>query len=302
MKEPVSEHPTRTAKPIGAGMKSRMGLSFAWRVACGVMRLSDERHLGLIAAGVAFYAILALFPAMAATIAIWSLFADPLVVRDTVDAVHELIPDEAYRIIQTQLNTLLATTSTSLTWTTAISLSIALYSVQSGVSALITGLNAIRGSRRRAGLARHLVSIVLTASMIAMAVMALAMIVAVPVALNFLPLGPIMAVVLSILPWAVMFALLVLVLGLFYRWGPNVPDRHGWFTPGALLAAFLWAAASVAFSAYLANFGAYNRIYGSIGAVVAMMMWLYISAYIVLLGAAVNVEIRQLRRQQREDQ
>ncbi|PPB82674.1 membrane protein [Albidovulum inexpectatum] len=266
------------------------------------MRLSDERHLGLIAAGVAFYAILALFPAMAATISIWSLFADPLIVRDTVDAVHELIPDEAYRIIQTQLNTLLATTGTSLTWTTVISLSIALYSVQSGVSALITGLNAIRGTRRRAGIARYLVSIVLTASVIAMSVMALAMIVAVPIALNFLPLGPIMAVILSILPWAVMFALLVLVLGLFYRWGPNVPDRHGWFTPGAILAAFLWAVASVAFSAYLANFGAYNRIYGSIGAVVAMMMWLYISAYIVLLGAAVNAEIRLLRRRDREGQ
>lgn len=279
-------------------MRTKFNPSFLFRLAHSVWHATDDRHLGLIAAGVAFYAMLAIFPGMAATIAIWGLFADPEVMRDYLGEIHDVIPDAAYGIIETQLNALLAANTGTLGWTTAVSLAVALYSVHSGVSALIAGLNAIHASRRRAGFARHLGSLLLTLVLLAVFLTALALVVLVPLALNFVRLGPVEGFILGYLPWAVMFIVVMAVLGLFYRWGPNMDARLPWITPGAVLAALLWAGASMAFSAYLANFGAYNRVYGSIGAVIALLMWLYISAYIVLLGAAVNAERARLIRGQ----
>ena len=142
-------------------------------------------------------------------------------------------------------------------------------------------------------------SVLLTLTLIALVLAALGVVVLVPVVLNFFTLGWAGILILQYLPWTVMFLVLMLVLGLFYRWGPNSDgDRHSWLTPGAVLAALLWVAASMAFSFYLANFGSYNRIYGSIGTVIALLMWLYISAYIVLLGAVVNAENARLSRVQ----
>ncbi|SPH23540.1 hypothetical protein DEA8626_02604 [Defluviimonas aquaemixtae] len=256
-----------------------------------------DRNLGLIAAGVAFYMMFAIFPGMAATIAIWGVFADPGAMRDYLEQIRGLIPDAAFDVIETQLNALLLANTQTLGWTTAVSLAIALYSVHSGVSALITGLNAIHVRGHRPGLLRIAISVVITVALIAVFLCALATVVLVPIALNFVGLGLVEALVLRFLPWFVLFVVVFLVLGLFYRWGPNMEgQRHSWVTPGAVLAALLWAGASMAFSAYLANFGSYNKIYGSIGAVIALMMWLYISAYIVLLGAALNAERARIRR------
>ncbi|WP_347311723.1 YihY/virulence factor BrkB family protein [Defluviimonas sp. SAOS-178_SWC] len=273
--------------------------AYLLRLANAVWHAMDERNLGLIAAGVAFYTMFAIFPGMAATIAIWGFFADPVVMRDYLDQIHGLIPDAAYGVIENQLTTLLATNSSTLGWTTAVSLAVALYSVHNGVAALVTGLNAIHARRHRPGLMRILGSILLTMTLIALVLSALVVVVLVPILLNVIPLGPAEGFILRYLPWVVMFLVLMIVLGLFYRWGPNMEDeRHSWLTPGAILAALLWAGASMAFSAYLTNFGSYNRIYGSIGAVIALLMWLYISAYIVLFGAVLNAERERLSRAQ----
>lgn len=273
--------------------------AYLLRLANAVWNAMDERNLGLIAAGVAFYTMFAIFPGMAATIAIWGFFADPAVMIDYLDQIHGVIPDAAYGVIEAQLATLLATTTSTLGWTTALSLAVALYSVHNGVAALVTGLNAIHARRHRPGLMRIAGSILLTLVLIALMLLALSVVVITPILLNFLTLGPAEGFILRYLPWVVMFLVLMIVLGLFYRWGPNMEDeRHSWLTPGAVLAALLWAVASMAFSAYLTNFGSYNRIYGSIGAVIALLMWLYISAYIVLLGAVLNAERERLDRSQ----
>lgn len=279
-------------------MRRMLDSKFMASLARSVWHASDDRHLGLIAAGVAFYTMLAIFPGMAATIAIWGFFADPVVMRDYLAQIHDLIPDAAYGIIEAQLNALLATNTSTLGWTTAASLAVALYSVHSGVSALISGLNAIHARRRRRGIMRLVGSVLLTLALMGLFLTALATVVILPIALNFLPLGPAAGYILNILPWTVMFVVVLVVLGLFYRWGPNMDARHSWITPGAVLAALLWAGASMAFSVYLANFGAYNQVYGSIGAAIALLMWLYISAYIVLLGAAINAERARLIRDQ----
>lgn len=271
------------------------------KLAGAVWNAMDERHMGLLSAGVAFYAMFAIFPGMAATIAIWGFFADPIVMRDYLGQIHGVIPDAAFGVLESQLDALLAANSRTLGWTTALSFAVAIYSVHSAVAALVNGLNAMHDRAHRPGLFRLLWSVVLTGAVVALVLSALVVVVTVPVALNFLHVDHLGSLVLFYLPWVVMFAVLFVVLGLFYRWGPTSESRshrHSWISPGAFVAALLWVAASIAFSIYLAHFGAYNRIYGSIGAVIALLMWLYISAYIILFGAVLNEERARLRRAQ----
>jgi membrane protein len=283
-----------------AHVVSGQGHAGPLRLAAAVWHALDERNLGLIAAGVAFYSMFAIFPGMAATIAIWGIFSDPGVVQGYLDAVHGLIPDDAYSLLAGQLEALISTHSGGWQWTTLLPLAIALYSVHSAVLSLISGLNAVQDRPHRSGFLRYGVSMGLTLALLLVVLVALVVVVAVPLALSLLDPGPLKATILRFMPWIVLFLVVKATLGLLYRWGATAEgQRHGWVSTGSMVAAFLWAAVSLAFSLYLENFGSYNRIYGSIGAVIALMMWLYLSAYIVLLGAVVNAEMRRLaeRRQ-----
>ncbi len=257
----------------------------------------DDRNLGLIAAGVAFYAMLAVFPGLAVTIAIWGFFSDPSLMRDNFSMIEEFIPHDAYVIVLDEVTRLVLANPGALGWTTAVSLTIGLYSAHNGVLALVSGLNAVHAREPHPGFTRYLISTILTFALIGLMIVTLATVVIVPTALNWIPLGTAEAWLLKVIPVSILLIAVLVFLGMFYRWGPNQPEaRHSWLTPGALLAAILWAAASIAFSVYLGNFGTYNRIYGSIGAVIALLMWFYISAYIILFGGIVNAEIARLRR------
>jgi membrane protein len=263
----------------------------------GVWEALDDRNLGLIAAGVAFYAMLAVFPGLAVTIAIWGFFSDPGLMRDNLSMIEEFVPHDGYVILLDEVTRLVSVNGGALGWATAISLLIGLYSAHNGVLALVSGLNAVHAREPHPGLTRYLISLVLTVAMIGLLITTLATVVLVPTLLNWIPLGPAQAWLLKVIPVAILFVAVLVFLGMFYRWGPNQPDaRHGWVTPGAFLAALFWAASSVAFSVYLANFSTYNRVYGSIGAVIALLMWFYLSAYIILLGGVVNAELARLRR------
>ncbi|MCB2136655.1 MAG: YihY/virulence factor BrkB family protein [Rhodobacteraceae bacterium] len=256
-----------------------------------IWRASGERHFSLIAAGVAFYAFFAIFPAMAAIIAIWGLFADPEVVRSYLTLTRDVLPQDVYTILEGELASILNTGKRGIGWASAITLAVSFYAVHNGVAALAGGLNAT-GRQRSPGRGVPIFRTVgLTIVLVVIVLLALAAVVIVPVVVNFVPLGPLNGMILAVLPWGVTFVAGLMMLGLFYRWGPNMSRRPAWITPGAFLAAFLWAVASLGFSSYLANFGSYNRVYGSIGAIIALLMWLYISAYIILLGAAVNAEM-----------
>lgn len=261
-----------------------------WRILRDIFRIADERHLGLIAAGVAFFALFAVFPGLTAVIAIWSWFADPVVIGSYLHVISEFMPPEAFSLIETQVRSTIASSGGPLGWSTLLSLGVAIWSTRAGVAAVVQGLNAIQGFRNRGGAGQVLLSSALTLVVLAMAMAALATVVIMPIALAFLPLGSMQARLLTALPWAITFLLVIGTLSLVYRYGPNTGtrDRAGWITPGAGLAALLWAAASLAFSLYLANFGAYNKVYGSLGAVIALLMWFFLSAYAVLIGAALN--------------
>ncbi|MDO8984949.1 YihY/virulence factor BrkB family protein [Cypionkella sp.] len=259
-------------------------------------RRTEQAELDLIAAGVAFYAFLAIFPAAAAIIAIWGFISNPSVIRDEIELLRGFLPQDAYSLIFGQVEALLAVPAGNLGLTTLISTALALWSARAGVAALIRGLNAIHHLPNRSGHWHQLRAIVLTFVLVGLVLSALVMAVILPVVVTYLPSAiPSSMLADSNLLLGIVAA--VLAVGLAYRLGPNYtstkPPLLSW---GLLVAVILWVIATRGFTLYLANFASYNRVYGSIGAVVVLLMWLYVSAYAVLLGAAVDAERNRNRR------
>ena len=279
----------------------------SWSFCQAIMDRVDKSHIGLIAAGVAFYAMFAVFPGLAAIIALWSLWFDPTVIMSYVDVAHEFLPEGAAGIIETQIMSLTSAGPTSIGWTSFISFMVATISARAGVDALIRGLNAAHGVQSRSTVIGFIRAYVLTLAMVGVSLAGMATIVVVPVLLSFITISPLRAALLTGLPWAGMFVLVVVGIGILYRYGPNVRYRRTPFlTWGGLFATLLWSAASIGFSAYLGSFNSYNRIYCSIGTVVALLMWFYLAGFSVLLGAVINIELdyrkraRHLRRAARK--
>ena len=264
-----------------------------WDFIVAVWLRVGDGHFGLIAAGVAFFAMFAVFPGLAAAVALWGLVADPAVIAGYLTVAERFLPPDARVLIHDQVIDLITAPRTTLGWTTALSLGIALYSSRAGVSALTQGLDVVHRSRPRSFLWGWLVDFMLTMALIAALLVALVTVVVVPILLSYVQLGTFEAWLTKVLPWGAMFLLVVTCLSILYRFGPNVPGgfRSPWITVGVLVAAVSWAGVSIGFSVYLANFNSYNAIYGSIGAVIILMMWLYLSVWAVLLGGAINAEL-----------
>ncbi|MDR0809837.1 MAG: YihY/virulence factor BrkB family protein [Gemmobacter sp.] len=260
------------------------------------MARATRANLGMIAAGVAFFGFLSIFPAFAFVIAVWSFAADPAIIREELDLLADFLPPDALSLLSGQVEALLGANSSDLGWATLLSLLIAFWSARAGVAGMISGLNAVHHHPERNGVHSVLLALALTLVLVLIALAALLVAVVVPLLLNVLPLGSFTALVLEIANALLALGLLVLGLALTYRFGPNRPShvRANLFTRGLLVAVVLWLVVSRGFVIYLANFNSYNQVYGSIGAVVILMMWLYLSAYAVLLGAAVDAERAQV--------
>ncbi len=256
-----------------------------------------QTNMMLVAAGVTFYAMLAVFPGLSATLAIWSTFADPEAIRSYLSVAHTFIPPEAFEILSQQIDALMQGPRGGIGLPAVVSILIALWSARAGVGSLLQGLNLIHGTRPRNTVLAYLFGYVMTVALVGVMLLALATVVVVPVVVTFLPFHAVTGWLNSGLPWIAMVLLMFTALGLLYRYGPNVrPDRRDPFvSAGSFLATLVWGGASLGLTFYIANFGNYNRIYGSIGAVIALMMWLYVSAMSVLLGAALNAEIARWR-------
>ena len=255
-------------------------------------------HFGLVAAGVAFFAMFAVFPGLAAAVAVWGLFADRSVIQGYLTVAERFLPPEARGLVHDQVMGLIEAPPATLGWTTFVSVAIAIYSARAGVSALIQGLDVVHRSRPRGFLWGWAVDFILTAALLGALFLALVTVVVVPIMLSYVQFGTFEAWLTKVLPWGAMFLLVVTCLSILYRFGPNVPGgfRSPWITVGVLVAALGWAGVSIGFSIYLANFNSYNAIYGSIGAVIILMMWLYLSVWSVLLGGAINAELDERLR------
>lgn len=251
-------------------------------------------NLGLVAAGVAFYAMLSIFPALAALIALLSLIADPVVVVAQLENMRGLMPDDVYDILNSQIVGLVNTSSDRLGWAGLLSVLVALWSTRAGVGAIMQGLNAVHETQGRATFRHYIRALLLTVCLVTVGIVALMTVVVAPVVLAFLPLGPLASFAAEALRWSVAITVIFAGIGLLYRFGPNRSGiKMGWITPGAVLAVVSWAALSVSFSYYVSQFGNYNEVYGSIGAVIAMLVWLWISTFLVLIGAALNAELER---------
>lgn len=280
-------------------------IKLGWRFLKGLQKRMGEANLSLVAAGGAFFAMLSVFPGLAAVITLLGFVANPAQVEEQLQLLAGFMPEDAFQIIDTQVHRMVLTNSSTLGWATVISTLAALWSARKGTDALIQGLNAIHHGPSRNGLAAAALSFALTIALSLVVVIAILALVIVPLISTILNL-PFLAenvpavilawvngVVLQAARWAI--ALMVVFGGVWmlYRFAPNVKQTiKGFFTPGAILAVAVWGAATFGFSYYLSNFGNYSQVYGSIGAVVALLMFLYITIFVVLLGAALNAELQ----------
>lgn len=271
----------------------RATLHFArrvWRFLYGLWARTDRAELGLIAAGVAFFGFLAIFPALAAIIAIYGFVADPLVLRNQIEPLRQFLPMDAFTVISGQVEALIASNSSTLGLSTLLSLLFALWSARAGVAALIRGLNAIHRLPNRLGMWHQMRALVLTLVLVVLSLLAMMAAVAGPLAIRYLPVGPWQALALEGANMLLGFLFVTLAIGLIYRLGPNAAKAPRLVTRGLFIALILWGLVSRGFVLYLANFNTYNEVYGSIGAIAALLMWFYLSAYAVLLGAAYDAE------------
>lgn len=251
-----------------------------------------QKNAGLISAGVAFYGLFAIFPGIAATISLFGILADPIVVESQLDLMSGLMPQGVFRLFEAQIDALLGAGDATLGVTTLISIGVALWSARTGVSALIQGLNAIFDCPNRGSIRHIFVALLLTVCLIGIAIVALLMIVVAPILLAVIPFETDNALLLEVVRWLVAVTVLFMGLGLLYRYAPNRRyARLGWVTPGAFMVVALWIGMSAAFTGYVTNFSTYNEVYGSIGAVIALLMWFYLSAYLILVGGALNVTL-----------
>lgn len=269
------------------------------RSALRVLGKIGRDRISLAAAGVAFYGLLAVFPAIAALVSIYGLAADPADLEGLAASLTGFVPDEALKILQGALHAVIDAPDAKLGWGLALGLALTHWSSASGVKTLMTALNIVHDQPETRGILKYnAVALSLTAGAILGVAVALGLIVVLPAVLGYLSwigMSRVLTIVLSVVHWPILAGLVALGLSALYRYGPSRPaaaDRH-WLTPGAAVATLLWLIASIAFSLYVAHLGNYDKTYGSLGAVVILLMWFYISAYILLLGAEIDAEVER---------
>jgi len=256
------------------------------------VNFSEHRILAL-AAGMTYYSLLAIFPALAALVAIYGLFADPAAIARHLDEVSGILPGGAIDVAKDQLARVASHGSHTLGWTFIIGLAVSLWSANSAMKSLFDTLNVIYGEQEKRGFFKlNAISMTFTLAGIVFVLMALGAVVVVPVVLNFIGLSSVADLVVRLARWPAMFVIVALGLAVIYRWGASRETPcWRWISWGSAIASLLWLAASVLFSWYAANFGNFNQTYGSLGAVIGFMIWLWISAIVILLGAELDAEI-----------
>lgn len=263
-------------------------------VANRVRKQIGKDHIGLIAAGCAFYGLLALFPAIAAAIAIWGLVADPNQIVSQIDGFTRTLPPDAAQIIHEQAAAAASSDSGALI-TAMLAILVGVYSASKGTKSLTEGLNiAYDEDERRPFFRQTILNLGLTLGAVIGLIAAVMLIVVVPVTLTFVGLGAITEVMGQVLRWVVLLGGATVAFGVLYWVGPNRERaRWQWVTPGALIGVVLWVAGSGLFSIYVAKMASYDSTYGALGSVVVLLMWLWLTAFAALIGAEVNCELEK---------
>jgi len=257
--------------------------------------ISEDRVLA-VAAGVTFYGLLAVFPAIGAVVSLYGLFADAATIRDNLAQLSSVLPGGAIEIMGDQIQRVASAARGTLSFSFLLGLGTAIWGANAGVKAVFDAINVAYGAKEERGFVKlNLTSLAFTAAAISLALLSLAAVVIIPVSIHYLDLDSAVEVVLKYGRWPLIWFVVALALAFLYRFGPtdSLDPKWHWISWGSAAASLLWIAASGLFSWYAANFGSYNKTYGSLGAAIGFMTWMWISAAVIIMGAELNSEIEK---------
>lgn len=265
-----------------------------WDILRRVFDKVGAQNVSILAAGVSFYAMLALFPALGAIVTTYALIADPADVAANFDGLADILPSDVATIISDQLVALASRAEQTLGFSLLSGILFAIWSARRGIDALVRAITVAYEERETRGIIRmNLLTYVLTFGAIMVLVTTIALLVALPVLLSWLPpASGVVTLVASVGRWVIFCGLVMLALGVLYRFAPpRRPARWRWVSPGAVVATILWIAGSAGFSYYVSSFGNYNETYGTLGAIIVLLLWFFLTAFAIMLGAVLNAEM-----------
>jgi membrane protein len=296
--EPLSLQEAR-ARERGRGRKARTPMHIPWRGWKDIFirtyhEVQEDRLLSL-AAGVVFYSLVALFPAIAAGVSVYAFFSNAASIANHLSLAADIVPGASLDLLREEITRIAGRSDGRLTFGFLIGFGIALWSANAGMKAIFDALNIIYDEEEKRGIVwLNLVSLFFTLCAIGGMLIALGAVVVFPLMLAALGWSSLDAPVIAILRWPAMFVLVIVALAVLYRYGPSRRiAKWRWISVGSVFAALSWLAVSSLFSWYLGNFANYNATYGALGAVVGLMMWMWLSTIVVLVGAELNSEIER---------
>lgn len=262
-----------------------------WRVKDEISR----DHISVVAAGIAFYALLSIFPAIAALVSIAGLILDPADIANQLETAVAMLPPEAASILQDQVTKVTSGSQTGTGFVALFGILVALYGAMKGVLTLIEGLNIAYDETETRGMVRlYLTAFAITIGAILGTAAGIALMILLPSLVALANLPSALETAVSLLRWPLMAALAMLALAALYRFGPSRAEpKWRWVSVGAVVATTLWLAGTVAFSIYVQNFGSYTETYGTLGGVIVLLTWMWLSAFVILAGAELNAETEQ---------
>jgi membrane protein len=275
-------------------------ISFSgWKsIALQVKDQIGENNVSIVSAGVAFYAFLAVFPAIGALVSIYGLAMDPQSIQQQLEKISSVMPEQALEILETQLESLVSTPGSALGWSMAIGILFSLWSANKGTKSLFTGVDIAYDTKNDRGFFKQNgLTLLFTLAAIILLIISMSVIVVFPAIVGYLGLPSTLETLIGYGRWLILAAIVVYFLAAIYRYAPaKESPKIKWVLPGALLATLLWLIASWGFSFYVKNFGSYGEVYGSISAVVVLLLWLFLTSFIILIGAELNSETEKYAR------
>lgn len=256
---------------------------------------AQQDNVPLLSAGVAFYSLLALVPGLAAMISIYGLVADPAKVQQQVVDALSAAPKEVRDLVSSQLSSIASSSGGSTLIAVIVGIVLALWTASAGIGHLMQAINvAYDEAETRGFVRRRAIALAFTLSAIILLLGSFVLIAVLPAWLANTGLGLGARIAAGLLRWVLLFAVMIAALAVLYRYAPDRDaPKWRWASAGAAIAAFVWLIGSIGFSIYTANFAKYNKTYGSLGAVVVLMLWLYVTALAVILGAEINAELER---------
>jgi membrane protein len=264
-----------------------------WALLVATWRRMSKDSLSILAAGIAFQTFFSLFPTLTAVVSLYGLVADRGMVKRQIGAMQGVLPPEAVKLLATWLQALVQGPTTRFGIGLIVSLVLAVWSMWSAAGMLMTAVNICYGEDERRGfISFNVYALALGAGLALFGVVAFALMALLPAAFALLPVSGAWLQVLGLVRWPILAGVIIIVLGIVYRYAPDrAKAKRRWISWGSVAATALWIFGSIAFTTYVSKVGSYDRTYGSLGAVIILLLWFYLTGYVILAGAELNAEI-----------